>query len=261
MHFQPTAKATNAVAFIIGVALCTWIICESAALGQSMGGGMSGGRGGRGGRHDSGDKDQKSKPASSGTKVDPPSPRISLTPHGGQYITIDSNYYEVVYLPLQTRIYLYDKTLKPLSARDAHVQMSLKLPGESAVRVIPFQYVALPPGTADQDYLAAAFDIYQLHEEETPITFVFSELHDRAHPTASFTPIFTRANIRPYIVQVLATESDRDGIVRQRICPVSGDVLGGKGPVVKLLIGDYPLYLCCKNCIAEVKQTPDKYLH
>ena len=81
-----------------------------------------------------------------------------------------------------------------------------------------------------------------------------------ANPTASFTPIFTRANIRPYIMQVLATEADREGIVRQRICPVSGDVLGSKGPVVKLLIGDYPLYLCCKDCIEAVKQTPDKYL-
>jgi hypothetical protein len=258
VHSEQTAKSANAVAFMIGVALCAWIFCESAAQGQFMGGGMGGGRGGR---HGSGGKDVQSKPASSNTKVDPPSPHVSLTPHGGQYITTDTNYYEVVYMPLQTRIYLYDKTLKPLSAREVHVQMSPQLSGESAVRGIPFQYVALPPGTADQDYVAANFDLNQLPEEETPITFVFSGLQDRAHPTASFMPIFTRANIRPYVVQVLPTESDRDGIVRQRICPVSGDILGGKGPVVKLLIGEYHLYLCCKDCIAAVKQAPDKYLH
>ena len=206
-------------------------------------------------------KINQSKPASSDTKVDPPSPRVSLTPHGGQYITTDSNYYEVVYMPLQTRIYLYDKTLKPLSARDVHVQMSPQLSSESPVRGIPFQFVALPPGTAQQDYVAANFDLNQLHEEGNAYHFrVFRPSRPR-HPTASFTPVFTRANIRPYIVQVLATESDRDGIVRQRICPVSGDVLGGKGPVVKLLIGEYPIYLCCKDCIEAVKQAPDKYLH
>ncbi len=34
MLAERTAKDTNAVAFMIGVALCAWIICESIALGQ-----------------------------------------------------------------------------------------------------------------------------------------------------------------------------------------------------------------------------------
>ena len=36
-------------------------------------------------------------------------------------------------------------------------------------------------------------------------------------------------------------------ILRQRVCPVSGDVLTSRGPVVKVLVGDYPLYLCCRG--------------
>ena len=38
-----------------------------------------------------------------------------LTPHGGEYVSTETNYYEVVYMPLQTRIYLFDNKLKPLS--------------------------------------------------------------------------------------------------------------------------------------------------
>ena len=48
--------------------------------------------------------------------------------------------------------------------------------------------------------------------------------------------------------------------MRQRVCPVSGQVLGSRGPVVKLYIADYPLYLSGEDCIAAVKQSPEKYL-
>jgi hypothetical protein len=251
---------------MLGVAMCAWMLCEATAVGQGgggMGGGMGGGRGGggHGGGRDSGQSNL-------GRNLSPPPPQVILTPHGGQYLETETNRYEIVYMPLQTRIYLFDKEMKPLSARDIHAQMSPKLSSASAPPQIPFQYVAMPAGAVEQDYVVAAFDISQL-SRETPIAFEFSGLPsrhkflgiwDRHDGTASFTPLFSPAKIRPYVARVLPTEADRDGVMRQKFCPVSNQMLGSKGPVIKVYIADNPLYLSGEDCLAAVQQAPDKYL-
>ncbi len=192
-------------------------------------------------------------------KTPPPAPPL-MTFHGGQYLATDAHEFEMVFLPLQARIYVYDKSLKPQNARDLHVRMSLQLPDERKPRQYPFLYAALPTGSASQDYVVAAFDFSLLKHKETPITLDFSDLPDRKHPTASFSPMFTRNKIRPYVAQVAATKADAAAILRQRVCPVSGDVFGSRGPVVKLLIGDFPLFVCCEDCIAAVRESPARYL-
>ena len=163
-------------------------------------------------------------------------------------------------MPLQTRIYLYDNTLKPISARDVHARMSMELPSDNAVHSVVFQYVAMFVGATGQDFVTAGFDLTQLQDKETPITVEFSGLADRQHPTASFTPVFSRSKLRPYVAQVLPTQADRADILRQRVCPVTGEVLGSRGPVAKLLVGDYPLYLASEDSIEAVKQTPERFL-
>jgi hypothetical protein len=254
MLFSRSVRSAKGLAFVLAAAVCAWIACESAALGQFSG------HGGGGGRHGGGGKAaDSSKPPDD--SAPPPPPQVVLTPHGGQYLATDANRYELVFMPFQTRIYLYDARLKPLSARDVHAQMSLQLPTENSPRRVAFQYVALPAGAAQQDYVAAGIDLLQLQDKETPIALEFSGLSDRSHPTASFTPVFSPARLRPYVAQVLPMEElDRDGAMRQRVCPVSGDVLGNKGPIVKVYIGEYPLYLCCAGCIAAVRQSPDRFL-
>jgi hypothetical protein len=72
--------------------------------------------------------------------------------------------------------------------------------------------------------------------------------------------MFSSSKIRPYVARVLTTEADRDGVMRQRVCPVSGQVLGSTGPVIKLYIADTPLYLSGEDGIAAVKDAPEKYL-
>ncbi len=183
-----------------------------------------------------------------------------LTPHGGDYVSNETNYYEIVYMPLQTRIYLFDDKLKPLSARDVHARMTVQMPSENAPRQLPFQYVTMPPGVTEQDYVVTIFDIRPLENKETSVTIEFSGLADRHYPTASFTPNYSHFAIRPYVAKVLATDADRAGIARQRMCPVAGVPLGSKGPIVKVYIGDYPLYLSGEDCIAAVREAPQRFL-
>jgi len=240
--------------FMLGAAMCAWILLGSPALGQFSDGG------GGGGRHGGGGHGHGSAPVNPAREVTPPPTQIVLTPHGGEYLLTETSHYEIVYMPLQTRIYLFDNKLKPLSARNVHAEMSLTLPSENAPRRIAFQYVAMPAEATEQDYVVAVFDVRQLKDGETPISFKFSGLPDRRHPTASFTPVFSPARIRPYVARVLPTEADRAGVMRQRVCPVSGEVLGSRGPVVKVYIADYPLYLSGEDSIATVEQAPAKYL-
>ena len=197
---RSTSRAT-ASGFLAAAAVCVWILAASTALGQGPmgGGGMGGGGmggGGMGGGHGGGKGGGNSgggSPDHRDTFADHyhgavPHSQAVLTLHGGQYLTTDNNHYEVVYMPLQTRIYVYDKSFKPQSARDVHVQMSLLFPDERQSRRIPFSYVPVPPGPAgpaQQDYVVAVLDVSQLKDKETPITFQFSGLPDRKHPTAS----------------------------------------------------------------------------
>jgi hypothetical protein len=242
MGRQATGGARQAMRLFVYL-LAVWMLSGSPAWAQ---------RGMGGGRHSQNDDDSKED------RNPPPATRFILTPHGGQYLTTESNHFEVVYMPLQTRIYGYSKGLKPVSVRDVRVMMSLQLPSESATRQIPLQYVAAP-AASEQDYLAAAFDLGLLQDKETPITFEFSNLPDHHYPTASFSPLFTKSQIRPLVAQVQVLESDRDAITRQGVCPVDGIPLGGKGQVVKLFIAEFPMYVCCPDCLLAVKQHPEKY--
>jgi hypothetical protein len=226
------------------------------AFGQSDDtGGMGGGHGG-GHRGGGAGASGKSNPFG---KVKPLPPQMILTPHGGLFTTTESNDYEIVFMPLQTRVYVYDKSRKPLDVQNVRVQMMLQIPGEKQKRQMPMQPVIVPPGAASQNYMVAAFDTSELRSE-TPITFEFSDSSKPHQTPASFTPIFSRSKIRPYVAQVLPTSANRDDVIRQRICPVCGDVLGHKGDIIKLLIGDYPLYVCSEDCMATIRQSPDKYL-
>lgn len=55
-------------------------------------------------------------------------------------------------------------------------------------------------------------------------------------------------------------ESDKAGIARQRVCPVSEAELGSMGDPIKVLVDGKPLYLCCQGCVAKVKNAPETYL-
>jgi hypothetical protein len=262
------------------VAVAAWFLCPSIAVGQGMGGGMGGmggsvgggmghggmGRGGMGGPRDS-DHHKSPSDDDRGVALLPQPP--ALMPHGGECLTNKNIHYELVYMPLQARLYLFDEDMKPLPARDVHAQMSLNVPPQHTPQKIPFRYVATARGVPEQDCLVAVFDFRQLPDQDTPISFEFSGLPDsqkflgiwdRHNGTASFKPSFRPSKIRPYVARVMLTEADQAGFRRQQVCPVSGRMLGIDQQAVKVYIGDYPLYLASEDCVAAVRQSPEKYL-
>ena len=149
-----------------------------------------------------------------------------LLPHAGDYVSTETNYFEIVYMPLQTRIYPYDYKFRPISAQNIHATMSLQLPTEPIVRKIPFQYVPQPAGATEQDYLAASIDIRPLQNQEASITFRFTDLPKGNNTTEVFTPHYEHFTIRPYLTQAALIDADKEAIARQRSLPGERSSLG-----------------------------------
>ncbi len=55
-------------------------------------------------------------------------------------------------------------------------------------------------------------------------------------------------------------QSDRKLAEKQKVCPVSGNVLGEMGKPYKVIIQGRTIFLCCKDCETELRAHPDKYL-
>ena len=68
------------------------------------------------------------------------------------------------------------------------------------------------------------------------------------------------ASTRPEVKVVETKKSDAPLIAKQSKCPVMNGPLRAMGGPVKLLVGDQPLFLCCRGCIKKVKAKPEKYL-
>ena len=65
---------------------------------------------------------------------------------------------------------------------------------------------------------------------------------------------------RPQITVTTATQADAAAIAAQKTCPVMDEPLGGMGTPIKVMVGDKPIYLCCKGCIKKIQAEPAKYL-
>ena len=52
---------------------------------------------------------------------------------------------------------------------------------------------------------------------------------------------------------------DRAAALKQRVCPVSGEVLGAMGKPYKITVKGRTVFLCCSGCEEEFRKNPDKY--
>jgi YHS domain-containing protein len=56
------------------------------------------------------------------------------------------------------------------------------------------------------------------------------------------------------------SEADAALAKQQRVCPVSGDVLGAMGKPYKVTVQGKTVFLCCSGCEEELRKNPEKYL-
>ena len=66
------------------------------------------------------------------------------------------------------------------------------------------------------------------------------------------------AKIKATLASLPAEE--RAAIEKQKICPVSGELLGTMGAPPKVTVAGHAVYLCCKGCEEALKEEPAKFL-
>ena len=86
----------------------------------------------------------------------------------------------------------------------------------------------------------------------------------RASPPAAQSPSPRPAEIEadPAVSENLSklSPADRAAAIAQRVCPVTGDLLGEMGMRIKVHVTDRDVFVCCKGCVAKVQKEPGKYL-
>ena len=56
------------------------------------------------------------------------------------------------------------------------------------------------------------------------------------------------------------SDEDRAAALKQKTCPVSGQLLGAMGTPVKVTVKGKEVFLCCPGCKPAIEKDPDKYL-
>jgi hypothetical protein len=186
------------------------------------------------------------------------------TPHHGQVTKVNGGSIEVVYLPKETRVYLYDPTGQSLSAAKAEGEVTLKVENkwkEVFRFAYPLTYAAAAEAAKDhQDYLSAAADVNNVRDGYMDVYVRLTGLpYER--PDAKFSQVFASSILPPLVTVVALDKADQAAIARQKTCPVTGAALGSMGDPIKVLVEDRgSLYVCCKNCLVSVEEMPDSYL-
>ncbi len=239
--------------FVVAVA---W--AGTAARGQCAGH-CAGGQHGQGAHADPG---HGGEDHSAHQQSGPAVPSIAeRPPHGGQMASTESLYFfEVVYLPDQTRVYLYGPAQEPLSARGVRGQVVMRVGGQTRDFRFPLKHVAPPGGSKEQDYLAATVDVSRVRDGDMTATFQLENLPYRQHAKASFAQTFALTKKRPAVTVAMLEESDRDRLTQQQVCPVTGASLGSMGKPIKVTVKGETVFLCCRGCEQAIRKDPDKYL-
>ncbi len=179
-------------------------------------------------------------------------------PHGGQLTAADPLAFEVVYLPKEIRVYLYRRVPQAAPVKDVTGEVSLQRGNVGRATRVPLRHVA--PAGGQQDYLSAPIDLGRVKDGEFTATVKLANLPLEDRPGITFAQRVVVSRAKPQVVLAALDQSDEAGVARQRVCPVTGAGLESMGGPVKVLVGDKPLYLCCKGCVGKVQSAPEAYL-
>ncbi len=180
-------------------------------------------------------------------------------PHGGRMTAVAPLTFEVVYQPKEVRVYIYGPAQKPQSVEKVKGEIALRRRNDDKVTRTALEYTAPPAGSSEQDYLAAKADLGNVKEGEMTATLKLENLPLRKTPATFGQPVAI-SKAKPQVKLATIEPSDRANVARQRVCPVTGAALGSMGDPIKVLVGDQPLYLCCKGCLGKVQSAPETYL-
>jgi YHS domain-containing protein len=170
-------------------------------------------------------------------------------PHGGSLQQLDNMQMETVVAPGGLRLFAYDRQGQPLDVRSARGLVMLKIEGDTK----RYRYDLFPEITKDRSAvsLAVAVDLSRIGGRNVELAYQLVGLTENGRVPTKFAE-----NLK-----VPMTEAQRlaTAIEVQRTCPASGQPLGKMGKPIAVTVGGKTVYVCCADCIEEVKANPTKY--
>ena len=204
---------------------------------------------------------------------------VTVGPNGGQLSSAGDFQFEVVYSPNDIHLFVYDARQQPVAVQGTSGEMLMRVKGVEQELKFPLGYGQMNNARGQaQEVLGNQVDVSRVRDGDMQITFVVQGLPNQTTPSVQFEQTFalTRQAVtvaqhanrsqpmntsQTVTVTVAAlTAADQAGVAKQRICPVMDTPLGDHGNPIKLMVGNEPLYVCCKGCIRKVQQNPQAYL-
>jgi hypothetical protein len=179
--------------------------------------------------------------------------------HGGKLVMTRQYQFEVVFAPDGVNIYTRTHDDKPIDASRLTGTATFYHPSLSRPW---FERKLVPPtpgkGQATSS-IGLRIDLNKVPARGAKVAFRVEGLPDPAESAATFTVPFALAD-KVAISVGKVTKADEKAIAAQKVCPVSGEELGGEmGPPIKVSRGESAIFLCCKNCLKQVQANPDKF--
>lgn len=177
--------------------------------------------------------------------------------HGGIVKRTAWNYFEIVFLPQETQIYVYDSYRQPISVRNVQGHIEMNVHSTAKQYTFPLEYAL--GGQSRQEYLRAQVDVTRVRDSDMVVTFDLKQIPQDFQTTARFSQDFQVA--RPSLpVSVAGLEpADSQMVLRQRVCPVNNVPLADHGELTKVIVGT-EIFVCCTGCVSEVRAHPDYFL-
>ena len=179
--------------------------------------------------------------------------------HGGVEAKSKRHHFEAMFAKGGVRLYVHGADHNSVDVSHLSASATFYHPSSSK----PWFTRKLRPAATAAGQLPTSLDLpmdlSRVPTKGAKVSFEVSGLPDPGETTATFTVPFTLADDDSITVGK-ATKADEKAIAAQRVCPVSGEELGGEmGPPVKATRGGSSIFLCCKNCLKQVQANPDKF--
>jgi hypothetical protein len=176
--------------------------------------------------------------------------------HGGVEAKTKKHHFESVFTKGGVRLYVHGADHKPVDASHLSATATFYHPSSQA----PWFTRNLKPASRQaSEALVLVLDLSKVPTEGAKVAFRVAGLADSGEQTATFTVPFRLADSGT-ITAGKATKADEKAIATQKVCPVSGEELGGEmGPPLKVTRGGKTVFLCCKNCLTQVQANPEKF--
>lgn len=185
---------------------------------------------------------------------------IDRPPHGGQITKIGLHYFEIVYQPQETRVYIYGPAQRPVSASGVRGEVVMAVRGNPELFRYSIGNAAGTTAQAAPEYLSLPVDVSPIRDGDMQVTFLLANLPYQQEPQARFTQTFAISRATIPVTVAKLTAYDQLDVQRQGICPVTDSPLNDHGQPIKLIVGAEPLYVCCDGCIDKVRKRPEFFL-